>query len=444
MFDVKEKYYPNIIISPGNIVKILRRMLSDIDPLFMDVAERTAFLVMKIVEKGNLQNRFDMQSLFLLSLFFNIGSYRFPTQKKATDYLVKQLSDQTLYSYLFLKHMCTIGDIAETVFFHHTDYEKVKKIDSPYAEYASLIFTCARISIQIKENNYKYTDDWIRTAVSVDYSTEYTELFLECDKNLELTTSLKDGSFFNVLDSWCDNLKFNEADTAKILNMLIYSIDFKSTTTLTHCLNVAQYAAEIAKAANFSSSEIDEMFIAGVLHDVGKMAIPNTILESPEKLDESQMIIMRTHVQEGNEIIRGLISDKIADIAVRHHETLDGKGYPYHLSGEELTLQQRALTIADLASALTDARSYKMPFSKEKTITLMQKAAANGKLDSSLVNLFVEHYDNIMAYNYIDRTPLIASFGRITLDFSMLDGYTDVSTIISMIHESNADSLATL
>ena len=114
------------------------------------------------------------------------------------------------------------------------------------------------------------------------------------------------------------------------------------------------------------------------------------------------------------------------------------------MSGEELTLQQRALTIADLASALTDARSYKMPFSKEKTITLMQKAAANGKLDSSLVNLFVEHYDNIMAYNYIDRTPLIASFGRITLDFSMLDGYTDVSTIISMIHESNADSLATL
>lgn len=138
------------------------------------------------------------------------------------------------------------------------------------------------------------------------------------------------------------------------------------------------------------------MRIAGYLHDVGKLKIPDEVLEKPGKLTDEEFNIMKQHAYYTWVLLKDIAGfEQIVEWAARHHEKLNGKGYPFHLSRNELSLGARIMTIADIFSALAEDRPYRKGMEKEKVIMILREDAQNVFLSDKLVALLTDHYDAI-------------------------------------------------
>ena len=119
---------------------------------------------------------------------------------------------------------------------------------------------------------------------------------------------------------------------------------------------------ELAKRMGLKGRALSDIYFGSLLHDLGKIGIPVEILEFPGKLSPQAMRIMRTHVELTGLILGPDVEEKIRKIAMRHHEKLDGSGYPLGLTAMDLSLEERIVAVADIVSALAGTRSYKEAF----------------------------------------------------------------------------------
>ncbi len=159
-----------------------------------------------------------------------------------------------------------------------------------------------------------------------------------------------------------------------------------------HIWRMADYSEALARAAQWTSSQVEMIKLAAPTHDTGKIGIPHGILKAPRMLDEEEWAIMKTHSQIGYEILRksdNPVFKMAAEIARYHHEKWDGSGYPAGLAGEAIPEAARIVAIADVFDALTSKRPYKEPWSMEDTLKKMQEIAGS-HLDPRLMALFLE------------------------------------------------------
>ncbi|MGE5585300.1 MAG: HD-GYP domain-containing protein [Bacillota bacterium] len=175
-------------------------------------------------------------------------------------------------------------------------------------------------------------------------------------------------------------------------------IDFRSSFTATHSAGVAATAARLACLAGFSETECRMMRAAGYLHDIGKLAVPAEILEKPGSLTEHEFNIIKQHAFHSYRIIGSLPTlDVVNRWASLHHERLDGRGYPFHYSGRELSLGSRVMSVADVFTALTEKRPYRRAMEAGKALDVVQELGCASALDPEIVSLLASHLDEVDA-----------------------------------------------
>ena len=159
-------------------------------------------------------------------------------------------------------------------------------------------------------------------------------------------------------------------------------IDFRSQFTATHSMGVAATTKAIATLMKFSEGDIQLMYSAGLMHDVGKLCIPDSILEKPSALSVDEFNLMKSHTYHTYRIISSIPGlDKVRDWAAFHHEKLDGTGYPFGKTAGELDLGSRILTVCDIFTALTEDRPYRKAVAIDEAISTINK---NGNLDDDV------------------------------------------------------------
>ena len=158
--------------------------------------------------------------------------------------------------------------------------------------------------------------------------------------------------------------------------------------TYVHSLRVSSFLSLAAQGIGIKGDDLLTLTTGGLLHDVGKVATPQEILNCPTKLEDDEWLQMKGHVNHTHRILDSTpgISDGIRIIAEQHHEKLDGTGYPLGLKGNQLSELARLSTIADIFSALTDERSYKPAFSYEKSFSILKDM--EGQIDMQLLAIF--------------------------------------------------------
>jgi diguanylate cyclase (GGDEF)-like protein/putative nucleotidyltransferase with HDIG domain len=170
---------------------------------------------------------------------------------------------------------------------------------------------------------------------------------------------------------------------------LARAIDAKDQTTEMHIRRVQVYATGLAKAAGLSESEVHGVKTAALLHDIGKLAVPEHILSKPGPLTQEEFQKIRIHPQVGAEIIAAVpFPYPVAPLIMSHHERWDGKGYPQGLSADQIPIGARILTIVDYYDAVTTERPYHKALSHESAIGLLRHESGRA-LDPNLVPLFV-------------------------------------------------------
>lgn len=165
-------------------------------------------------------------------------------------------------------------------------------------------------------------------------------------------------------------------------------VDAKSPFTAEHSLGVARLARLLAERMGVGSDHCEKLEIAGLLHDLGKLRIPDEILDKPDGLDEGERKMMNAHSFETFQILRHIRGfEEITRWAAYHHEEPDGSGYPFHLRGSELPLEARILRVADIFQAMVQDRPYRKGYSGAAALSFLEELAAKGRVDAEIVQV---------------------------------------------------------
>jgi diguanylate cyclase (GGDEF)-like protein/putative nucleotidyltransferase with HDIG domain len=168
---------------------------------------------------------------------------------------------------------------------------------------------------------------------------------------------------------------------------LARAVDARDAYTGEHSAEVGELAARIAARMGFESDEVELIRLAGSLHDVGKLAIPEDVLRKPGPLNEAERLVLERHPQIGFRMLDSLGVEPVATWVLHHHERWDGAGYPERLSGDDIPLGARILFVADAYDAMTTGRVYRGPLTHEDAVFELERCAGT-QFDPNVVEAF--------------------------------------------------------
>ena len=230
--------------------------------------------------------------------------------------------------------------------------------------------------------------EWVQNRAGRTFSKEATELFLKA-VTYEKIAYLQDKDILSYLHDELPKkiIDYSDEEIRNMAGLFAKIVDYKSEFTEHHSTGVAEKAEIMAEFYGFDKEKTIRYYFAGAMHDIGKLAIVNNILEKPGKLTDDEFSKMKNHASATYYILSQIkeIPD-IVEWAANHHEKLNGKGYPRNLSANELSFEDQLMACIDIYQALTEKRPYKEGMSHEKAISIMTEMVNRGELNEKIVH----------------------------------------------------------
>ena len=385
--NASSKYYYN----SSTVMKYLRKVLNEINHGYMDSGLRTGFIMKRYIEKYKI-NPERGPKLVLLCLLKDIGLFY------QDDYIPKDNHAlAAASSFLFLNYCSPLKDDAKPLFYYKAKY--IPDIDNDDYKYGLLMtlinqivmydyqeYTLDEMEDLLKREKNKYDPEQVRNVIKLLRKEE------DILEKLNNKTSL----YIYETQNYILQTPFTDEELLGFINTTNFSFEFHNHETLAHTVTVAVIARALAKKSRLPDSMCEEVYLAGLVHDIGKIRVPKEVLCYPGRLEGDMLKEMQRHVTYTKEILEGSFSYKIVEIASNHHEKLDGSGYPRALRAIDLSIGDKIIAVADIASALYCRRSYKASFPAEKIISILESDAEAGKIDKRIVEHLVDNYDEIM------------------------------------------------
>jgi len=188
-----------------------------------------------------------------------------------------------------------------------------------------------------------------------------------------------------------------------MVKSLVYAIEAKDVYTRGHSERVNRYAMLMAERLKLDKTEKEVLNWASILHDIGKIGIPESVLNKPGSLDDEEFRIIKGHPEKGYNILEPLeqISESLPGV-LHHHERYDGRGYPHGLKGEDIPFLARIIAVADTFDAITSNRAYRSSKSPEEALAIMDQVAGT-QLTPDLVEVFKEVFETILKQEFETR-----------------------------------------
>ena len=360
---------------------------------------QVAYLTLEICKSLGIDE--DTKNSLIIAAYF----HDFSAEKtNMTDSLDKydtgnSIQEHCALGYVLFKFLLPKSDICKFILYHHNTYDEefiINNIENPSE--SNIIKLADDISIYSIFNKKASIDDIIKflNERSNTYNPEYLYKFLETNGTKTLT-NLLNGSYEEIFWREFDILNYKVITIEKIIWCLAFIIDCKCDTTNFHSLSVSNTSCILGKYFKLDKSEYYNLKRGSLLHDIGKIVIPDEILKKEGSLTKDEFDIMKQHVVYTYEILSNLNHESILNIASNHHEKLNGKGYPRGIS--DLTLSEKIVAVADIFVALVQKRSYKEGFEKDKVIEILNKCVINSEIDGEVVNKVIENYDYLEMMN---------------------------------------------
>lgn len=397
----------DVSISLFDMMDSLSTALDLINPALSKHHKLTCYVTSCIAEEMDLDDD-AFNALFSASILHDIGAIALADRMRLLDFEVASPHLHGELGALLLSKFPPFKAFAPLVRYHHVPWLDGEGAMFRGAEVPSgshMIHLADRVAVLIKPNIpiFEQVSDVREKAAALSGATfvpEMVEAFLEMSRkevfwldfvHRDITKILKRKSRLPSLSLDLDGLLAMSRFYALI-------IDTRSRFTATHSSGVAASAEKLARLSGLGDFQAKKVRIAGYLHDIGKLSVPESILEKNGKLDLTEWRTVRAHTYYTHEIldvVAGL--QDIAVWAADHHENLNGDGYPFRRHDGELPLESRILAVADVFTALAEDRPYRQGLSAEEVTRIMTEMVQEKKLDGDVVAMVCDNYAELEA-----------------------------------------------
>jgi len=389
-------------ISIYDFVSAISEAIDLVSRLMNNHHKRVAYISCAISKEMNLSD-LDTEEIVLAAMLHDIGAFSIKERVQALTYenYNDEIDKHSKMGSKLLKPFKPLKKAALLIDGHHAEYDKfgdsvplgsqvIHLADRVAAQFESgrdALEKAPAIIEKIREDRQKYHPGTL--AAFEDLGKREYFWIEACAPSLGEST-IKHRHFSGItMDMHTIH------DFAKIISRII---DFRSRFTATHSSGVAATAMELTEISGFSEIICRQMLIAGYFHDVGKLAVSNDILEKNGPLTDSEFNTVKKHTYFTYRIlnkIQGL--DQIAEWAAYHHEKQGGDGYPFHVKGEEFSELAQIMAVADIMTAITEDRPYRLGMEKAQAEKVLLSVGEKGALDKSVISLAVSNFDRLNA-----------------------------------------------
>ncbi len=395
-----------VSVNLGNFLLSLSDAMDLASPEMAQHQQRTAFIAWEISKTAGLSGKMT-EDIFVASLLHDIGFFRVEEKLAFIRFESDDTAPHCMRGAFLLNQIPFLSDKSDLVRFHHREWHQWhKSIDTSYVLGSQIISLADYVERFVNRDQYILHQDAqvIAKIISLSGKTfhpDIVDLFVRTARREEFWLDLASPRLYSILlhTGPCQSKEIDILGIAPIAKTFKSIIDFKSKFTSTHSSGVSACATKISSIFGLTDTEIQLMGVAGDLHDLGKLAIPEKILEKEGKLTKEEFAVIKSHTYFTYSLINTIAGLKqIAEWAAYHHEKLDGSGYPFHCVAAELDTKARIMAVADIFTAVAEDRPYRPGMSKKEVIRILKQQAEKGLLDSRIVNLLFDNYHDISTY----------------------------------------------
>ncbi|MCB1765708.1 MAG: HD domain-containing protein [Candidatus Competibacteraceae bacterium] len=300
-----------------------------------------------------------------------------------------------------------LAHLAPLIRYHHTHWDAFPalKVPETTARLANLIYLADRVdalAIPHYERDLLLARPVIRDTIwrlsGSFFAPDLVTLFMNLSASEAFWLSLEARHLLRFIyereqESHLVPINFSELRQLALLFARV--VDAKSPYTMEHSLGTARLARLLAERSGLPAETCEKIEIAGLLHDLGKLQVPDEILEKTGPLTPEERAMIQRHSFETYQILRGIGGlEDIAIWAAYHHETPDGQGYPFHCGGAALTLEMRIIAVADVFQALAQQRPYRQPLSPARILEMLRAFVQQNRLDGAVVERIGENLES--------------------------------------------------
>ncbi|WP_099467668.1 HD domain-containing phosphohydrolase [Konateibacter massiliensis] len=372
-----------------------------VSPLLSNHQQQVAYLSCRLAERLGLPVE-EQRDVFLAGLVHDIGAVSKDQRLEFIENEPYYINNHAFIGAKLLQECGPLQKIGSLVKYHHLPWENGQGIccGEEKVNFGSHIIhvadrACSAIN---KDENILTQLPAIIKAIKGGSKNVFVPSIIEALEQL----SEEEYIWFDILSRYpadrIDTSRFEMEelyieDIIEVTLLFSYIIDFRSKFTSRHSAGVANTARELARLSGFSQTDCKYMLVAGYLHDLGKLAISNEILEKPGKLTMDEFNEIRSHTYYTYHLLDAIPEfEEIKGWAAYHHERLDGKGYPFHLKGDQLSKGARIMAVADVFTAITEDRPYREGMNDEMILRVLNNMVKENALDGEIVSLLADNF----------------------------------------------------
>lgn len=370
--------------------------------------KRVAFMAHSCANVMDLSGK-ELDRLYHAALLHDCGVSSTEVHRKLVSELDWSESEEHCIRGEELLGRCRVFEgLPQIIRYHHTHWEDMPDfIDPQTALFSNLIYLVDRVDALIAQNGE--TDILMARHSICDTIEKYRGRFFETGLTDTFLRVAESEIFWLMLDPRHLTRYLMEmekgalpvmADPDTVLEMAeVFAdiVDAKSAFTLAHSKGVGRLARYLGHLAGLDEQNPDMLEVAGLLHDLGKLNVPDAVLEKPGPLTDKERSIMLRHSFESYQILRRISGfEQIARWAAFHHEELSGGGYPFRKTSEALPVEARIIAVADVFQALAQKRPYRDSMPLDRIVAVIEEMAANGKLDPDLTQMVKSHAETCL------------------------------------------------
>ena len=309
---------------------------------------------------------------------------------------------------LLLKDVTFYKKYSDTILYHHTHWSDLEllDIDEKIKIDANIILLTDRVdALRARGKSKKEILSTLEEQKSKMFHPNLVDIFQEISSPDSFWFYLEDINIEFFLHAWIvkeSEKEYKFENLKEIAFMFSNIVDAKSSFTSEHSLNVSKVAVYLAKKVGLTKRQIEILELAALLHDLGKLRVDDTILDKKGPLLEDDIRVMHRHSFDSEMILNKIDGFKeIALLASLHHESLDGTGYPYQKTAEELGMDARILILSDIFQALVQNRPYRKQLNAQKIIEILEEMKEAHKIDENILKIIEDNIEEV--YNLANQ-----------------------------------------